>query len=119
MQQCHKCTERRINTKEPLIPAPFLDRPLQVIGTDICYVKKQPYLIMVDYFLKFIKVNYLASLTSSETIRALKSVFARHGILEVVRLDNSPRYDSAEFAKFAKDWELKHITSSPLNAQSN
>ena len=51
----------------------------------------------------FIKVNYLASLTSSEMIRALKSVFARHGIAEVVHLDNGPQYDSAEFAKFAKD----------------
>ena len=67
---------------------------------------------MVDYFSKFIEVNYLASLASSETIRALKSVF-------VVRSDNGPQYDSTEFAKFAKDWEFKHVTSSPLYAQSN
>lgn len=76
------------------------DRPWQVIGTDICYVKKRPYLIVVDYFSKFIQVNYLASLASSETIRALKSMFARHGIPEVVRSDNGPQYDSAVFAKF-------------------
>ena len=29
------------------------------------------------------------------------------------------KYDSAEFAKFAKDWEFKHVTSSPLYPQSN
>ena len=56
------------------------------------------------YFSKFIEVNYLASLASSETIRALKSVFASHGIPEVERSDNGSQYDSAEFAKFAKDW---------------
>ena len=50
---------------------------------------------------------------------SLKSLFARHGIPEVVRSDNGPQYDSAEFAKFAKDWEFKHVTSSPLYAQSN
>ena len=73
----------------------------------------------MDYFSKFIEVNYWASLASSETIRALKSVFERHGIPEVVRSDNGPRYDWAEFAKFAKDWEFKHVTRSPLYAQSN
>ena len=119
VKQCRKCTERRINKKEPMIPGVVPDRPWQVIGTDIWYVKKRPYLIVVDYFSKFIKVNYLASLTSSESIHALKAIFARHGIPEVVRSDNGPQYDSAEFAKFAKDWEFKHVTSSPLYAQSN
>ena len=74
-----------------MIPSVVPDRPWQVIGTDICYVKKRPYLIVVDYFSKFIEVNYLVSLASSETIRALKSVFARHGIPEVVRSDNGPQ----------------------------
>lgn len=76
-------------------------------------------MIVVDYFSKFIEVNYLASLTSHETIRALKSMFARHGIAEVVRSDNGPQYDSAGFTKFAKDWEFEHVTSSSLYAQSN
>ena len=60
-----------------------------------------------------------SSLALSETIHALKVVFARHGIPEVLGLDNRPQYDSAEFAKFTKDWEFKHVTSSPLYAQSN
>ena len=77
VKQCRKCTERRINKKEPMIPSVVPDRPWQVISTDTCYVKKRPYLI-VDCFWKFIEVNNLASLTSSETIRALKSVLARH-----------------------------------------
>ena len=73
-----------------------------------------PYMIVVDYFSNFIEVNYLASLTSHETIRALKSMFARHGIAEVVRSDNGPQCDSAGFTKFAKDWEFEHVTSSSL-----
>ncbi|KAK2562775.1 Uncharacterized protein P5673_013720 [Acropora cervicornis] len=90
----------------------------QVVGTDIFYVKKRPYLIVVDYFSKFIEVNYLASLTAAETIRSRRSVFTRHEIPEIVRSDN-PQYNTAEFAKFAKDWEFKHVTSSLLCAQSN
>lgn len=118
MKQCRKCTERRTHKIDPMISS-VLDGPWQVIGTDICYVKKRPYLIVVDYFSTFIEVNYLVSLASSGTIHALKSLFVRHGILEVVRSDNGPQYDSAKFAKFAKDWEFKHVTSSPLYAQSN
>ena len=95
VKQCLKCTERRPNTKEPLIPSAVPDRPWQMIGTDICYVKKRPYLIVVDYFSKFIEIGYLASLSSMATIRAL--IFARHGIPEIVRSDNGPQYDSAEF----------------------
>ena len=73
-------------------------------------------LIVVDYFSKFIEVNYLASLTAAETMRSLRSVFTRP---EIVRSDNGPQYDTAEFAKFAKDWEFKHVTSSLFCAQSN
>lgn len=40
-------------------------------------------------------------------------------IPEVVRSDTGLQYDSAEFAKFAKTWEFKCVTSSPLYAQSN
>ena len=103
VKQCRKCTERRINKKEPMIPSVVPNRLWQVIGTYICFVKKRPYLIIVDYFLKFIEVNYLSSLSLSQTIRTLKSVFARHGIPEVVHSDNGPQYDSAKFAKFAED----------------
>ena len=47
------------------------------------------------------------------------SLFSRHGIPEMVCFDNGPQYDAAEFAKFAKDWEFKHVTTSRLHAQSN
>lgn len=103
-----------------MIPSVVPDRLWQVIGIEICNVKKHPYLIKVDYiFLKFIEVNYLSSLSSSERIHALKSMFARHGIPEVVCTYNCPQYDSVEFAKFAKDWEFKLVSRRPLYAQSN
>ncbi|XP_078352985.1 uncharacterized protein LOC144637776 [Oculina patagonica] len=56
---------------------------------------------------------------SSEVIRALKSIFARHGTPEQVHSDNGPQFDSAEFSYFAKEWGFKHTTSSPRFPQSN
>lgn len=43
----------------------------------------------------------------------LKAIFARHWIPEEVRSDNGPQYASAEFAKFTKEWGIKHYASSP------
>jgi len=56
---------------------------------------------------------------SSEVIRALKSLFARHGIPEQVRSDNGPQFDSAEFSYFSKEWGFKHSTSNPRFPQAN
>lgn len=49
----------------------------------------------------------------------MKSIFARHGIADIVVSDNGPQYASAEFSSFAEEWGFKHVTSSPGYAQSN
>ena len=49
----------------------------------------------------------------------LASLFARHGIPDVVVLDNGPQLASTEFASFVKKWNFEHVTSSPNYAQSN
>ena len=49
----------------------------------------------------------------------MKSIFARHGIPEVVMSDNGPQYSSYLFAEFAKNYGFNHITSSPRFPQSN
>ncbi|XP_022794398.1 uncharacterized protein K02A2.6-like [Stylophora pistillata] len=33
--------------------------------------------------------------------------------------DNGPQYSNAHFAKFTREWEFQHTTSSPLHSQSN
>ena len=77
-------------------------------------MKGMDYLIVIDYYSRYVEVAAMTKNTkSSEIIRALKSIFAPHGIPEQVRSDNGPQYDSAEFSHFAKQWGFKHVTSSP------
>ena len=61
----------------------------------------------------------LKTTKSHEVIRALKAIFARHGIPEEVRRDNGPQYASVEFTHFAKEWGFKHTTSTHRFPQSN
>lgn len=58
-------------------------------------------------------------MTSKETINYLESVFAIHGIPRVLISDNARQFTSYQFESFRKEWEFKHITSSPHYPQSN
>ena len=65
-----------------MIPPAVSERPWQILGTDVLSLKGVTYLLVVDYFSRYIEVAlFLTSQKSSDTIRALKSIFARHGIL--------------------------------------
>ena len=52
-------------------------------------------------------------------MRSLRHIFARHGILEQVRSDNGPQFDSEKFSYFAKEWGFKQSSSSPRFPQAN
>ena len=120
VENCKVCAKHRQQRAEPLMPTLFPERPWQMIGTDLFELDKLNYLIVVDYFSRYIEVAAMQKTTKShEVIRALKAIFARHGIPEEVRSDNGPQYASAEFTHFAKEWGFKHTTSSPRFPQSN
>ena len=71
------------------MPTPFPERPWQMIGTDLFELDNLNYLIVVDYFSLYIEVVAMQKTTKShEVIRALKAIFARHGIPEELRSDN-------------------------------
>ena len=49
----------------------------------------------------------------------MKSIFARHGIPEILISDNVPQFSSDVFTQFAKDFDFQHQTSSSNFPQSN
>ena len=119
-ENCKVCAKYRQQRAEPLMPTPFPERPWQMIGTDLFELDNLNYLIVVDYFSCYIEVAAMQKTTKShEVIRALKAIFARHGIPEELRSDNGPQYASAEFTHFAKEWGFRQTTSRPRFPQSN
>ena len=108
-----------VGRQAPLMASPPPDYPCQVVGTDFFELDRKHYLIVVDYFSRYPEIVQMNTITTSCTITALKNIFARHGIPEIVRSDNGPQYTSHECAAFAKSYQFQHITSSPLFPQSN
>lgn len=98
---------------------PLPDYPWQMVGSDLFQIKNDHYLLVVDYFSRYPEVVKLRSTTTSAVILAMKSVFSRHGIPEIVRSDNGPQYSSREFKEFSESYTFRHVTSSPHFPQSN
>lgn len=82
------------------------------VDTDLFFWEKQTYLLVVDYFSRYIEVDHLH-------IAALKDAFSHHGIPETVVSDNGPQYSCELFRDFSTEYGFVHITSSPRYPQAN
>ena len=81
--------------------------------------KKAQYLVVVDYYSRYIKLSKLENTTSTAVINHMKSIMARHRVPETLISDNGPQFSSKEFSAFAKDYGFSQITSSPGHASAN
>ena len=104
--------------KETLMPHDIPDRPWAKTGTDLFTCNKE-YIVTVDCFSNFSKVDELPNTQSKTAVACLKRHFARYGCPEVLVSDNDPQYTSSEFATFSLQWDFEHCTSSPGHSQAN
>ena len=88
-------------------------------ASDILVFEGEHYLLLADYYSKFIKVTKLKDLTSHETIGVLKEHFSRHGIPAKLVTDCGSQYTSKEFETFAKSYSFKHILVSTKHPKAN
>ena len=86
---------------------------------DLFEFNKITYLLIVDYYSRYIEVAKLNHSTAEEVILHCKSIFARHGIPEEVITDNGPQFIAELFSEFARNYQFSHITSSPYHPMSN
>ena len=119
VENCPACEKFRSVPPEPLNPTPTPDYAWQKVGSDIFDWQGENYLLLVDYYSRWIEVSHLSSITSALVIRSFKAIFAKFGIPEVVFSDNGTQYSSNEFARFSEYWGFMHDTSSPHHPSGN
>lgn len=118
VSNCTTCARARRNQAEPLIYTPFPIYPWQKVAMDLFDWKGRSYLLVIDYYSRFVEIALLTSTSSPSMVNRIKSIFARYGIPETVMSDNGPQFVST-FKRFAKEYKFIRVTSSPRFPQAN
>ena len=96
VNDCPTCYKLRRQRAEPLMSTPLPSLPWQKVGTDLFEWEKSTYLLIIDYYSRWIEIAKLTGLTANSVITHTKSTFARYGIPEVVIYDNGPQLAAKE-----------------------
>ena len=67
-----------------MISTEYPSYPWEKVGTDLFHWKEIEYLLVVDYFSRYIEIAKLTKTTSVAIIERLKSIFSRFGIAIIV-----------------------------------
>ena len=117
--RCPTCMKNTPPPVEPMLQSSLPSHPWEKVGADLFQLKDSTYLLVVDYYSRYVEIQKLTSLTSAGVISALKAIFSRHGIPVEFRSDNGPQFASQEMKEFAERYCFTHTTSSPHYPQSN
>ena len=118
------CIQCQLNRKSPpaspLHPWDWPERPWSRLHADYAgpFMGKM-FLVVVDAYSKWLEVKTVDSATSQRTIQLLRSMFATHGLPELLVTDNGSVFTSAEFKEFMQRNGIRHVTSAPYHPASN
>ena len=80
--KCGACEKERKYPPEPLLPSKLPDYPWQKVDMDVFELKGHIYLIIIDYFSRWIEISHLQKTTSGSIVNNCKSVFSRISDIE-------------------------------------
>ncbi|KAL2104348.1 hypothetical protein ACEWY4_001216 [Coilia grayii] len=107
IRNCSLCADFKNKLpRQPLKPTETPKLPFEEVASDLFEFEGQQYILVVDYYSKFIEVNKLKDTRSRTVIETLKAQFGRHGIPATMRTDNGPQYSSKEFREFCKSYNI-------------
>lgn len=119
VQNCLTCNVfSKSTSREPLIPHDIPNLPFSKVCCDILEYESKSYLVMMDYFSKWIELKRIKKKDSREIIRVWIEIFSFLGVSREMIADNVP-FNSFECKDFAKRWGMEIVTSSPRYPKSN
>eukprot|EP00102_Acyrthosiphon_pisum_P018369 XP_008190098.1 PREDICTED: uncharacterized protein K02A2.6-like [Acyrthosiphon pisum] len=119
ISNCYLCAKyQRKNSKEMLLNHDLPKRSFEKIGIDIADFGGNYYLIICDYYSRWLEILKIQDKSANSIVSVLKPIFSRFGIPNYCVSDNVP-FNSYPFKQFSIDWNFKSITTSPNYPQSN
>ena len=114
VQKCSLCQYQQNSTSNiQKYVSEVPPHPWHMVGSDLFYFRRIDFLVVVDYFSKYLLMRKIPNSTSSAVIKELGMIFSEFGKPQVFRSDNGPCYASQEFIFFMQNWSIEHRTSSP------
>ena len=119
VSKCQICVRDKGTSTEPLISTDVPELPWQRVAADFMKFNGSQYLVLVDYYSRFVELARMSSTTATSVILQFKSIFARHGFPDALVTDNGPPFNSSDFAAWLDSHGVHHYTSSPGHPQGN
>lgn len=121
VSKCRSCQKfKKSNPPEPLVNYEIPEIPWFKVGIDIYEVYRIQYLLVVDYYSKFVEIEKRNRHSTLENmISKLKQIFSRQGIPAHLVSDEGPQLTSKSFKKFVENWNINHLVVSPYFQQAN
>ena len=118
---CLVCQKIRSEpVQAPVHPWTFPSKPWSRIHIDFAGpISGTTYLVVVDAYSKFPEVVKMTRTTSTATINALRDIFSRYGLPEILVSDNGPQFISSEFQQFCRNNGIMHRTSAAYKPSTN
>ncbi|XP_032078818.1 uncharacterized protein K02A2.6-like [Thamnophis elegans] len=119
--RCNPCQQSRPNP--PAGPAREWEAPrgpwsrlhLDFAGPFHC----QSFLVVVDAYSRWVELVLMGSTTAESTVRALRRLFATHGLPDLIVSDNGPQFMSTTFQEFLAMQGIRHAPIAPYHPASN
>lgn len=121
VKECVGCTAVSSQCPpEPMTRKEMPDRAWQEIAIDFLSAKDcGTFLVLVDYYSRFLQVVEMKSTTASKTAEALERIFKDHTYPEKIRSDNGPPFASEEFSNFCVSRNIELVKTIPYWPQMN
>ena len=120
VKECDICQEDQpAQAAEKMMSHPIPTMPWQSVSSDCFELNSEHYVVRVDSYSGYIDFAMLKKMSGKALVDALKPILATHGAPAEMINDHGTNYLSREFQEFAREWEFRHVPSSPHHKKSN
>ena len=119
VNNCDICQSVRSRPAQVNIEWPTPVRPWSRVHVDHCFIENKVCLVAVDALTKYLEVEIVSNTSVQETIDALRLIFSRHGLCDVIVSDNASCFTAQSFQDFLTNNGIHHITPPPYSPASN
>ncbi|XP_041471843.1 uncharacterized protein K02A2.6-like [Lytechinus variegatus] len=121
VRDCLSCQMNTVeHAKEPLRMTELPQQPWTEVSVDFADLPSGDHmLVVIDDYSRFVEVEIVSSTAASQVIPKLDRIFSSFGVPTVVRTDNGPPFNGAEFNQFANYLGFRHRKVTPRWPQAN